>query len=403
MDSDKPRLIRRLLQASVWGILPVFFLSAFVAAGAVRPAPAEDTPGEVCTVELQMEFPDLCPDAGPGAVRADYWQMGLIPRRPLPVMPLDTTLGILSRSYARAGKDAEVGFYSSVQAAISGHPNHSLLKGFVYVSYVETIKNEEGTFYRTGDGWIVRGDEVTPIAYKNQTIKNQFNGVTLAAVPDHPFGWILPAEGLYPSRTPGGKPDTKAAFYPRYTPVEAFDSAKVDQATWYMIGINQWVVETKVGLIFPDAKRPDGIPAGAKWISVNLFEQSLAAYEGDRMVFATLVASGLPGFWTRPGLFQTYKKYELQNMSGAFEQDKSDYYYVGDVPWVMYFDRARAIHGEYWHNSLGGRHSHGCVNIPVADGHWLFNWAPTGTWVYVFDPSGKTPTDEKYYLNDAGV
>jgi lipoprotein-anchoring transpeptidase ErfK/SrfK len=69
----------------------------------------------------------------------------------------------------------------------------------------------------------------------------------------------------------------------------------------------------------------------------------------------------------------------------------------------MYFDRARAIHGEYWHNNLGGRHSHGCVNVPVADGHWLYNWAPVGTWVSVFDPSGKTPTDEKYYLNDAGV
>jgi hypothetical protein len=403
MSPDNQRLIRRLLRASVWGILPVFFLSAFVATGAVQRASAVDSANVLCTVESQMEFPDLCPGTGPGAVRADYWQMGLLPRRPLPVLPLDPALGILSRSYARAGKDAEVGFYSSVQDAISGHPNHSLYKGFVYVAYVEVIKREEGTFYRTGDGWIVRGDEVTPIAYKNSTVKDQFSGFTLAGIPAHPFGWVLPAEGVYPSRTPGGPADKKASYYPRYTPVEVFDSQKVDTATWYMVGINQWILETKLGLVFPDTKRPEGIPAGVKWISVNLFEQSLAAYEGDRMVFATLVASGLPGFWTRPGLFQTKKKYDLQSMSGSFEQDRSDYYYVGDVPWVMYYDRARAIHGNYWHNNLGARHSHGCLNVPVADAHWLYDWAPSGTWVYVFDPSGKTPTDEKYYKNDAGV
>jgi lipoprotein-anchoring transpeptidase ErfK/SrfK len=170
-----------------------------------------------------------------------------------------------------------------------------------------------------------------------------------------------------------------------------------------MVGINRWILQTKLGLIFPNTVRPDAIPAGVKWISINLFEQTLTAYEGDRMVFVTLVASGLPGFWTRPGTFQTQKKYEIQTMSGSFEQDKADYYYVGDVPWVMYFDRARAIHGEYWHNNLGAKHSHGCVNVPVADAHWLFNWAPSGTWVNVYDPSGKTPTDDKYYLNDAGI
>jgi hypothetical protein len=403
MFPEKHRLIRLILRASVWGILPVFFLTAFAMANVHVRASSADTQGVLCTFESQMEFPDLCSAAGPSSLRVDYWQMGLLPRRPLPVLPTDPALGILSRSYARAGKDAEVGFYSSVQDAISGHPNHNLFKGFVYVSYVEVIKREEGTFYRTGDGWIVRGDEVSPIAYKDQTVKGQFVGVTLAEPPIHPFGWVLPVEGIYPSRTPGGLADKHAEFYPRYTPVEVFDTQKVDQTTWYMVGINQWILQTKLGLVFPDTKRPDGIPAGVKWISVNLFEQSLAAYEGDRMVFATLVASGLPGFWTRPGVFRTYKKYDIQNMSGSFEQDKSDYYYVGDVPWVMYFDRARAIHGEYWHNNLGGRHSHGCVNVPVADGHWLYNWAPMGTWVSVFDPSGKTPTDEKYYLNDAGV
>jgi len=398
MSAKRNRQVIRVFRVSILGILPAFFLMAFAVASAPWRASTGDPAGVICTVESQMDYPDLCSNSGPGAIRVDYWQAGLLPRRPLPALPLDPSLSLLDRSYARAGKDTELNFYSSVEDAIAGNVNHSIYKGFVYVSYVQRIVREEGTFLRTGDGWFVRGDDVTPI-----TNIDQFSGFALAQTPDHPFGWVLPYEGVYPSRTPGGPADKHAVFYPRYTPVEVFDSQKVDQTTWYMVGINQWILQTSLGLVFPDTVRPDGIPAGVKWISINLFEQSLAAYEGDRMVFTTLVASGLPGYWTRPGLFQIQKKYDIQTMSGSFEVDKSDYYYVGDVPWVMYFDRARAIHGEYWHNNLGGRHSHGCVNVPVADGHWLYNWAPEGTWVYVFDPSGKTPTDEKYYLNDAGI
>jgi hypothetical protein len=395
--AKKHPAVRRMVCFSMWGIGAVFFLSAFALATDPSRASEGDAPGMLCTFESQMEFPDRCSTSETGSLRADYWQMGLLPRRPLPALPVDPALGELDRSYARAGKDTELNFYSSVGDAISGKAHHHIYKGFVYVSYVEKIVRSEGTFFRTGDGWIVRRDDVAPI-----TNKDQFSGLTLLQTPSHPFGWVLPFEGAFPSRTPGGPADKQAAFYPRYTPVEVFDSQKIDAETWYMVGINQWIEQTKLGLVFP-ATRPDGVPAGVKWISINLFEQSLAAYEGDKLVFATLVASGLPGFWTRPGLFQTKKKYAIQTMSGSFEADKSDYYYVGDVPWVMYFDRARAVHGEYWHNNLGARHSHGCVNVPVADGHWLFNWAPEGTWVYVFDPSGKTPTADEFYKKDAGV
>jgi hypothetical protein len=33
----------------------------------------------------------------------------------------------------------------------------------------------------------------------------------------------------------------------------------------------------------------------------------------------------------------------------------------------------------------------------VGDAHWLFNWAREGDWVYVYDPSGQTPTDPALY------
>jgi len=73
-------------------------------------------------------------------------------------------------------------------------------------------------------------------------------------------------------------------------------------------------------------------------------------------------------------------------------------YYLEDVPWTMYYDDARgALHGAYWRANLGFPQSHGCVNCSVGDSHWIYDWAQEGDWVYVWDPSGKTPVDPNDY------
>ncbi|MDH5606298.1 MAG: L,D-transpeptidase, partial [Anaerolineae bacterium] len=120
-------------------------------------------------------------------------------------------------------------------------------------------------------------------------------------------------------------------------------------------------------------------------------------YQDNRMIYATLVSSGLPGWWTRPGLFQVYEKLESTLMTGSLEADRSDYYYLEDVPWTMYFDQKRAFHGAFWHNNFGFENSHGCANLSPGDSRWLFQWANLGDWVYVWDPSGQTPTDPALY------
>jgi hypothetical protein len=63
---------------------------------------------------------------------------------------------------------------------------------------------------------------------------------------------------------------------------------------------------------------------------------------------------------------------ETEDMSGAFEADRSDYYYLEKVPYTLYFDKARAIHGAYWRTSLGYEQSHGCVNMSIGDAAWVF-------------------------------
>jgi lipoprotein-anchoring transpeptidase ErfK/SrfK len=183
---------------------------------------------------------------------------------------------------------------------------------------------------------------------------------------------------------------------PRENIVAVFDTRQTGDTKWVMIGPNEWIEKRYVKQVLVDTTAPEGVDTD-RWINVNLEEQTLAVYDRRQLVFATLVATGMDPFYTRPGLFQIQQKKELETMSGSFEADRSDFYYLEDVPWTMYYDQNRALHGAYWRTMFGYPQSHGCINLSPGDAHWLFDWANTGDWVYVWDPSGKTPTDPSYY------
>ena len=99
----------------------------------------------------------------------------------------------------------------------------------------------------------------------------------------------------------------------------------------------------------------------------------------------------------QPGLFQVWAKLERDNMTGGIPGEDGNFYFLGDVPSVLYFDQARALHGTYWHAKFGTPTSRGCVNLAPTDANWVFDFAEVGTWVHVFDPSGNTPTDPSVY------
>jgi len=139
-----------------------------------------------------------------------------------------------------------------------------------------------------------------------------------------------------------------------------------------------------------DTNAPEGVDNN-RWISIDLDNQTLAAYEDGKLVFAALVATGSGELYSDPGLYYIYEKRELEQMQGSYTSDRSDFYSLEGVPWTMYYNHAQAIHGIYWPALLGFTQSHGCVNMFPGDAHWLFNWAKLGDWVYVHDPSGQTP------------
>ncbi|HEU5424588.1 MAG TPA: L,D-transpeptidase [Nitrolancea sp.] len=130
------------------------------------------------------------------------------------------------------------------------------------------------------------------------------------------------------------------------------------------------------------ATPPAGAPSNqAKWIEVDLSDQYLRAWTYSTPVYYTRVSTGVPGHQTPTGTFAVYAKYAEDDMTGG--TPGVDYYNLPDVPDVMYFYQAYAIHGAYWHNNFGSVMSHGCVNLPLDAADWMFNWTPVGTTVWI--------------------
>ena len=128
------------------------------------------------------------------------------------------------------------------------------------------------------------------------------------------------------------------------------------------------------------AIRPFGVTKDEKWIDIDLSSQTLNAYEGNDLVYTTLVSSGTNDNPTVTGMFRIWLRFESQTMDGA----RLGYdYYLENVPFVMYFFEDYALHGAYWHNNFGYQMSHGCVNIPPSDAGWLYDWSAYGTVVNV--------------------
>jgi lipoprotein-anchoring transpeptidase ErfK/SrfK len=131
----------------------------------------------------------------------------------------------------------------------------------------------------------------------------------------------------------------------------------------------------------------DEVSSDEKHIYVDLENQTLMAYEGDRQFMKTLVSTGKWGR-TPPGEYSIWVKMRATRMSGG---SGSDYYNLPNVPYTMFFYGGKmpkaagyALHGTYWHNNFGYPMSHGCVNLRTVDAEKLFGWANTGTKITIY-------------------
>lgn len=117
-----------------------------------------------------------------------------------------------------------------------------------------------------------------------------------------------------------------------------------------------------------------------KRIEIDLTNQRLYAFEGERMVYNFLVSTGKWGR-TPTGVFRIWIKLRYSKMEGGSRALRT-YYYLPNVPYVMYFSssqipgwRGFGIHGTYWHDNFGHPMSHGCINMKTEEAALLYYWA----------------------------
>lgn len=118
---------------------------------------------------------------------------------------------------------------------------------------------------------------------------------------------------------------------------------------------------------------------GEKWLDINLGNNSVTAYEGATVVHGPVaIVPGSPGHETVTGLYNVYLKYQAQDMGCTPDWP----YCAKGVPWVTYWTGSYAFHGAPWQDSFGWSGpggSHGCINMPVEEARWVYQWSEIGT------------------------
>lgn len=120
----------------------------------------------------------------------------------------------------------------------------------------------------------------------------------------------------------------------------------------------------------------------ATWVEVDLSEQTLRLHKNGQVVLRTRVSTGIPRHKTPTGRFQVWTKIPKAKMSGG-SKARGDYYYLPNVPYIMYFYQGFGLHGTYWHKNFGRPMSHGCVNLSIPDAKYLYQHVRVGTPVVI--------------------
>lgn len=159
---------------------------------------------------------------------------------------------------------------------------------------------------------------------------------------------------------------------------------------WAQVGPGQYVYTTYLSREKPAAPppMPSGAPRG-RWIDVNLTQQVMTAYEGSTPTYWALVSTGMPGWQTPAGIFPIQKRVENETMdSSTLAVTSPDSYRLTNVLYTQYFTKwGHAIHDNYWKwdSPFGVPTSHGCIGLPEQAARFFWDFATTGTPVFIHD------------------
>lgn len=210
---------------------------------------------------------------------------------------------------------------------------------------------------------------------------SQVDGITFDRKPNQVFVPIIEAESklsLRTERTPSGSVESiNDVMLP-----ETERAALVDGTELVSVAA---LVNSGVALIPSDEGRSIllstgwwrkmRVELGPKQVEVNLAEQRLRAWEGERLVLETKISSGKNGR-TPAGEF----------VAGPYkaQMHRSSLYNDAPMPWSVQINGNIFIHG--FTSVPDYPASHGCIRMPLNGGNparWFYEWVDRGTPVVV--------------------
>ena len=122
-------------------------------------------------------------------------------------------------------------------------------------------------------------------------------------------------------------------------------------------------------------------PEPYRYVYVTTTEpETTYVYANNTLVYHTLANTGVSSSPTQLGTFYVYVRYLTTTMSGTYPWGGT--YYDTGIPWVSYFHGGDALHG-FIRASYGFPQSLGCVEMPYANAHVVFEHTALGTPVTV--------------------
>lgn len=212
----------------------------------------------------------------------------------------------------------------------------------------------------------------------------------------HPDGmWVevtVPYVDLVLANPPGRAPWLEHTLFPRlyYSQIMFVDEVRTDEngQVWYRVsdrygsfGDIFWAAAEAMRPLTPEDMEPIHPEVENKHVVVNLTEQTLSCFEGEREVYFCRVSTGPkvtsddnpnPRWATPIGNHTIWRKLVSVHMTGGTTGGGYD---LPGIGWTVLFSgKGMAIHSTFWHNSYGVPRSHGCVNACPDDAKWIFQW-----------------------------
>ncbi len=333
------------------------------------------------------ELPVFAAQSGPGCA-GRYFMVGPLAwicedatepsSRPVPSLrgPAEEVPDGLPYRYYFVGSEGSFG-YRDLTTAEESDPDLQFFPGFG-LAVLRNGRHGEDPFGLTTHGLWVPLRDLRPV------VAPELGGVDLDGRLD--VLWVI--EDKTPLYKRPGQRAGRALV--RWVLLRSLEQRESGGELWHRVGESEWVRARDVR--GPrSAEPPAGLRANERWLDVDLEQQVLTAYQGQRPVFATLVSTGRgpenTELFTPRGVHRVWVKLRSSDMDNLENLEARENYAIQAVPWVMYFERGYGLHGTFWHRAFGRVQSHGCVNLTPRDAKRLFDWTsprmPAG-WSAVF-------------------